>query len=316
MSKNDRYSPLHQKLSRRSFLRSLGGFIAGHWLSAALPVSIGGTLAWAERDTLDLKLEHWDLFYPALPSALDGKTVVQLSDLHLKSLQIKPYTITNAVARLQPDLLVLTGDILSERTDLDKVESYLKPLSSPNGSFVVLGNNDYSHFSQTLLKRFIQLLTNLGWKVLQNKAEYLPALHLWVIGVDDPATAHDDVSKAYAALSQAAGALYLGSPPFRLVLAHSTDCLDDVAAMGADLLLTGHTHGGQIRLPGLNPLITNTYLGDEGIYEGYHVIQGVPLYINRGLGESVLPIRFNVPPEIAAFTLHRGQQAAQHRTLV
>ncbi|MHB8073315.1 metallophosphoesterase [Desulfosporosinus fructosivorans] len=305
--------PLTKNISRRGFFRRIGGFIANHWLLSTLPVGSLGVLGYAKHDTLALKREHWDLFYPKLPSSLEGKTICQLSDLHLETLQILPESIEQIVMAQKPDLLVITGDIVSTRTDLDKLEIYLGGLTAPYGKFVVMGNNDYSNLSNTLFKRYLQQFQHLGWTPLLNHASYLSELNLWIIGVDDPATAHDDVDLAYKAvlLSQSQ---HQSSPPFRLVLAHSTDCLDDVAKNGAELLLAGHTHGGQIRLPGFGPLITNTYLGDLGVYEGYHVINGIPLYINRGIGESILPIRFNVPPEIAFFTLHQGNSQANHQT--
>ena len=305
-------TPLHsQKISRRTFFRGIGGFIASHWLLTSLPVGGAGLLGWAEHDTQDLKREHWDLFYPNLPATLDGKTICQLSDLHLESLRITSEHINRVVMAQKPDLLVLTGDIISNRTDLDKLDGYLGGLTATFGKFVVMGNNDYSHLSHTLFKRYLQQFQNLGWTPLLNDASILTNLNLWVIGIDDPATRHDDVDQAY---QKVFSSLAPSNPPFRLVLAHSTDCLDDVAKNGADLLLAGHTHGGQIRLLGLPPLVTNTYLGDHGIYDGYHVVNGIPLYINRGLGESIIPLRLNVPPEIAFFTLHRGDASPKHQT--
>ncbi|HWQ40617.1 MAG TPA: metallophosphoesterase [Desulfosporosinus sp.] len=302
--------PLSQKMSRRTFFRSIGGFIANHWLLTSLPLGGAGLLGWAKHDTQDLKQEHWDLFYPNLPATLDGKMICQLSDLHLESLRITPERISQVVMAQKADLLVITGDIISSRTDLDKLDGYLGGLSATFGKFVVMGNNDYSHLSHTLFKRYLQQFQSLGWTPLLNNASFLSNLNLWVIGVDDPATKHDDVDLAYQKVNSSQAP---SSPAFRLVLAHSTDCLDDVAKNGADLLLTGHTHGGQIRLLGLPPLITNTYLGDHGIYEGYHVINGIPLYISRGLGESVIPLRLNVPPEITFFTLHRGNSSPSHQ---
>ena len=275
-----------------------------------LPLGGVGVLGYARHDTLALKREHWDLSYPNLPTSLEGKTICQLSDLHLETLRILPEHIKQIVMAQKPDLLVITGDIISTRIDLDKLESYLGGLTATYGKFVVMGNNDYSNLSRTLFKRYLQQLQRLGWTPLLNNASFLSSLNLWVIGVDDPATAHDDVDLAY----QKVFASHSPSPaPFRLVLAHSSDCLDDVAKNGAELLLTGHTHGGQIRIPGLQPLITNTYLGDKGIYEGYHVINDVPLYINRGIGESIIPLRLNVPPEIAFFTLHQGNTPPKHQ---
>ncbi|MDO0824420.1 metallophosphoesterase [Desulfosporosinus nitroreducens] len=303
---------LAKKVSRRNFFRGIGGFIANHWLLSSIPLAGAGVLGWAEYDTLTLKRQEWDLYYPNLPAALEGKTICQLSDLHLETLRISPENIYESVMAEKPDLLVITGDIISTRTDLDKLDPYLGGLTAPYGNFVVLGNNDYSHLSRTLFKRYLQELNSIGWTPLLNDAAFLPNLNLWVIGIDDPATAHDEVDLAYQKV--VSSQQLATDPPFRLVLAHSTDCLDDVAKNGADLLLTGHTHGGQIRLPGFGPLITNTYLGDLGFYDGYHVINGVPLYINAGIGESMIPLRFNVPPEIAFFTLLKGNAEPRHQT--
>lgn len=304
--------------SRRTFLKGLGAWTATHWLLSTTLVGGSGILAWAGHDTLTLKKEVWDLHYPGLPNSLDGKTIVQLSDLHLENLPLTPEKISMAVNSVSPDLIVLTGDLISERSDLTKVAAYLQPLQARIGKYMVMGNNDYSHFSRTLFIRYQELLSTMGWVPLINASEYLSDLDLWVIGVDDPATAHDDVDKAYKAYSypRKPTSSESSSPgPFRLVLAHSTDCLDGITKYGAELFLTGHTHGGQVRLPGMNPLVTNTFLGDQGIYEGYHVLDGIPLYINRGIGESGIPVRLNVPPEIAIFRLHKGQGDPKHTTI-
>lgn len=319
-------------ISRRTFLKGIGSWTATHWLLSTTLIGGSGVLAWTSHDTLTLKKEVWDLYYPELPSSLDRKTIVQLSDLHLENLPLSPEKISNAVNSVSPDLIVLTGDLISERSDLTQVTTYLQPLQARYGKYMVMGNNDYSHFSRTLFKRYQELLTTLGWVPLLNDSEYLKDLSLWIIGVDDPATARDDVPKAYSKLTRNPSEttqppVKFSSPfnpstspssssaPFRLVLAHSTDCLDGMFEYGAELFLTGHTHGGQIRLPGMKPFITNTFLGDQGIYEGFHVIEGIPLYINRGIGESGLPIRFNVPPEISIFRLHKGQGDPQHTTI-
>lgn len=322
-------------ISRRTFLKGIGSWTATHWLLSATFAGGSGLLAWTSHDTHDLKKEVWDLYYSELPSSLEGKTIVQLSDLHLENLPLSPEMISAAVNSASPDLIVLTGDLISDRSDLTKIATYLQPLKARYGKYMVMGNNDYSHFSHTLFIRYQELLIAMGWVPLLNDSEYLQDLNLWMIGVDDPATARDDVPKAYTKLTSNSSVTphppnlsssNLSSPPlnsstpspsspFRLVLAHSTDCLDGISKYGAELFLTGHTHGGQVRIPGMKPLVTNTFLGDEGIYEGYHVIDGIPLYINRGIGESGFPIRFNVPPEVAIFRLHKGDATPQHTTI-
>lgn len=297
-------------ISRRDFLRGIGGFLASHWALSGTAAAGAGVLAWAEHDTLALKKEVWDLSYPKLPTSLDGKRIVQLSDLHLEELRLSSTLLQSHINEANPDLLVLTGDLISARSDLNKVSEYLQPLKARIGKFIVMGNNDYAHFSNTLFNRYLDLLRGIGWTPLLNDAILLKEWNLWIIGVDDPATAHDNVAQAYAKLS----AFKKEDLGFRLVLSHSTDCFDDITQYGAELFLTGHTHGGQIRLPGLRPLITNTYLGDEGIYEGYHILENIPVYISRGIGESVIPFRLNVPPEITVFTLHQGDARPVHVT--
>ncbi|MDR3289619.1 MAG: metallophosphoesterase [Peptococcaceae bacterium] len=296
------YPEKSQPLSRRTFLRRLLGFVAAHRFLTAIPVSGFGLTGWVSHDTLALRLYDWNLYYPHLPDELEGKTILQLSDLHLHHLKISAARIAAALHAQQPDVLVFTGDLVSSRSDLDQISPYLTAFRCAPYCFLVLGNHDYLYFSQALRSRYMELAQDSGWRALINQSEFIADLNLWIIGIDDPSTAHDDVKLAYAPLLQ--------SPPepFRLALAHSTDCLDAVAGYGADLLLTGHTHGGQIRLPGLGPFITNTYLGDKGIYEGYHVVSGIPLYINRGIGCSRLPFRLGVLPEITKFTLRRGAQ--------
>lgn len=307
----------NKTLSRRSFLKGVTGWLSSHWLLSTVLLGGSGIAARTGYDTLTLKKEVWDLYYPELPELLDGKTIVQLSDIHLENLPLSPEKIATIVNSVSPDLIVLTGDLINNRSDLNQVTTYLQPLNSRYGKYIVMGNNDYSHFSNSLFNRYQELLLSIGWVPLLNDAEYLKALDLWIIGVDDPATAHDDVPKAYSKLITPTPqtSVLTSASPFRLVLAHSTDCLDGINDYGAELFLSGHTHGGQIRLPGMKPLITNTYLGDQGIYEGFHVIDGIPLYINRGIGESGMPIRFNVPPEVAVFKLHRGKGNLKHTTI-
>lgn len=150
-------------LTRRTFLRRIGGFLAGHWALSGTVIGGTGILAWAEHDTLTLKQEFWDLSYPTLPSALDGKRIVQFSDVHLEHLRLSSETIQKNINAQNPDLLVLTGDLISTRADLDKVSEYLQPLRARFGKYIVMGNNDYSHFSRTLFNRYLELLRGMGW---------------------------------------------------------------------------------------------------------------------------------------------------------
>ncbi len=202
---------------------------------------------------------------------------------------------------VNPDLLVITGDIIQTRADISQVINFLEPLKAKDGKFFVMGNNDYEHFSRTHFKRYVRLLQSLGFSVLINAAEKVKG-RLWVVGIDDPATAHDDVDLAFSKVP--------GDGLPRIVLAHSTDCIDDLYPRRVDVFLTGHTHGGQVLLPFYGAPVRNTLLAEEGIYAGYHLINGIHTYINRGIGTSGIPIRIGVSPEIAAITLLSQEDTA------
>lgn len=237
-----------------------------------------------------LPLKDW-------PKELNGYKIVQLSDLHLETLQISINKIAAMANSLNPDLLVITGDIASSRSDLLKVKQALAPLKAKDGKFAVFGNNDYDHFSHTQFTEYVGFIRSMGYDVLLNAAAKVTVKgkSFWIVGVDDPATAHDDVPKAFAQVRND------GLP--RIVLAHSTDCIDGLYGRDVDLLLTGHTHGGQIKLPFIGPPIRNTLLAQEGIYAGFHVVNGINVYISRGIGTSVVPLRIGVRPEVTGFTL-------------
>jgi uncharacterized protein len=262
-------------------------------LSFGLPGAALG-VGVAEYDTRDLTLERIGLKLTDWPKQLDGYKIAHLSDLHLESLKIPAEEIANLSNSIEPDLLVITGDIIETRGDISKVINFLDPLRAKDGKFFVMGNNDYQHFSHTHFKRYKSLLQSMGYSVLINSAEKVRD-SFWVVGVDDPATAHDDVDLAFSKVPED------GLP--RIVLAHSTDCIDDLYPRKVDLLLTGHTHGGQVVLPFLGAPVKNTLLAEEGIYAGYHLLNGINTYINRGIGTSGVPIRIGANPEVVGITL-------------
>ncbi|MDA8440830.1 MAG: metallophosphoesterase [Peptococcaceae bacterium] len=280
-------------------MRQAGRLVVSHKvISTIVPVG-AASLGWADYETKDLTLHKLRLELPNWPHQLNGYKIVQLSDLHLETLHIKLKAITELANSQKPDLLVITGDIATARSDLNHVTQALAPLQAKDARIAVMGNNDYAHFSHTQFDEYLRHIASLGIRVLINEAvKVTSGTHAyWVVGVDDPATAHDNVPLAFAQVPND------GLP--RLVLAHSTDCIDGLYNRKVDLFLTGHTHGGQIVLPLIGAPIRNTLLAEEGIYAGYHVINGIRVYINVGIGTSGIPLRIGVKPEIAVFELYQ-----------
>lgn len=275
-------------LSRRGFLKqaALSGLIAG-----------GGGLSYAHwlEPTL-LTVTEQDLSVPRLPRALDGLRVAQLTDLHFRpgdddALIDRMVAETNAAAA---DLAVLTGDYLTEDPRvIPPLLERLAPLQAKHGVYAVLGNHDGWHaeasfFRRNFRRHGIELLVNQGTTLSIGGA------NLFVAGTDHVWLGKPDIVKALR-----------GRRPDDpcLALVHEPDYFDVVRQDHDGLLqLSGHTHGGQCRVPlfGFAP-VKVTY-GHKYVY-GAFAKEDAALFVSRGLGTSGLRVRFACSPEVAVLTL-------------
>lgn len=229
----------------------------------------------------------------ALPGLQQPLRVVQLTDLHFG-----PYISEEPVAdwvaatlREQPDVIVLTGDFIdarSRRRTAPFLET-LRQLSAPLGVWVVWGNHD--HISRSRLDLLGRTFGQYGFGILNNRHVRLRD-DLLLAGIDDFRLGNPNVDAALAGREP-------GLPT--VLLSHNPDILPDLAAGSVDLVLSGHTHGGQISLPLVGPVVTGSLYGQR-FAEGW-VDSVVPAYVSRGLGVSGLPLRAFCPPEIAVFDL-------------
>lgn len=232
---------------------------------------------------------------PGLPKELEGLRIVLLSDTH-----VGPYTDAAAArARLRPlhqlkaDLVAFTGDLASgETSGIGAAASLLDELTPREPRFAVLGNHD--HYLDPELAT--AQLAEHGFKVLTNCGEgvRVKGKEIWMVGVDDPYT---DASEPLTAFS--------GVPAhaFVILLAHTPDIMASPVAARANLILAGHTHGGQIVLPMVGPVTANSRYGVRYASGLFDVGQS-KLYVTRGLGEVNIPLRVLCPPEIALLVLN------------
>lgn len=237
-----------------------------------------------------------------LPPAFAGLRVVQISDFHLEE-YTEPFfleEVVNHVNRLAPDLVLLTGDYITRGTLTGLVESHaahrcaeiLSTIRCPQ-KFCILGNHDVAVDAAMVTAA----LEARGLPVLRNRYETLSlgGDHLHIGGTADPVTDIPDLSTAVPA--HPAGPV--------LLMVHAPDFVDSVVehprAPLIDLMLSGHTHGGQIRLPLLGAVILPA-LGQKYV-EGHFQFGSLQLYVNRGLGTVGVPARWNCAPEITLFTL-------------
>lgn len=224
-----------------------------------------------------------------------GVRVVQLTDLHAG--RATPLAIVEqAVAQthdLEPDLVVLTGDYVNHSlTYLPRVRQFVASLPRP--CVATLGNHD--HWAGASSVR--DVLEEEGVVVLTNEHHLFDlgrAGHLGVVGVDDGFTDHDDVESSFAGVDR---------PESALVLTHDPNTANDIATRGGRLILAGHTHGGQISVPVVTPMISRT-VGNRYL-KGWYDAGAARLYVNAGLGSSAVRWRVGegANPEVALFLLN------------
>jgi predicted MPP superfamily phosphohydrolase len=288
-----RFSPM----TRRAFL--IGGTAA-----AASVALYGGT-----RARHDLQITHRQIAIADLPDAFVGFSMVQLSDIHLVE-YTEPWFLVDAVERINrinPDIVLLTGDFVSRGPLADSTAwraagvaaEILSTLKAPQ-RFGILGNHDVAVGSEHV----IQPLEAHKTPMLVDSYVAIERGHdrIWLCGTDDASMRTPVLSLAVPQL-----------PDVPVILmVHEPDYADTVRQHPRfpmiDVMLSGHTHGGQVRLPLAGPMVLPP-MGRKYV-EGAFQIGHMQLYVNRGLGTVGLPMRLNCPPEITHITLIRGSIGA------
>jgi len=281
-------------ISRRKFLR-LAATVG------AAGVTFDSVLLEPNRPRIvrqEIALRRW-------PEHLEGFSIALLSDFHYDHyFSAHPLdAAVDMVNGLRPDLIVLTGDFVSlrlfKRNDqqaaahADPCAEILKRMRARLGLWAVMGNHDYfsdpGHVTSALQNAGIRVLTNESAAIEDKGARF------WLAGVNDVLGREADLPAALHGVP---------ADEATVLLAHEPDYADHVARFPVDLQLSGHSHGGQIRVPFLRPLYLPE-LARKYIWGLYH-IGSLTLYTNAGLGTVVVPARFNCPPEITLLTLRRA----------
>ncbi|MDI0268108.1 metallophosphoesterase [Clostridioides difficile] len=223
--------------------------------------------------------------------------VVQISDTQIGSFYSTKNLkkVANKVNALNPDIIVFTGDLIdysNKNPDIDEITAILSSMNARLGKFSVFGNHDYMYklpryYRQIMKKSNFNLLINENKKIKLADDKYIN-----ILGVDEILNGNPDIK-------------YLENKTdknnFNLLLAHEPDLVDMFSKDSMNLVLSGHSHGGQIRIPFKGALVTPPY--GRKYTKGFYEVNGNHLYVSSGLGSTKLPFRFFNIPEIVEFNI-------------
>ncbi len=250
------------------------------------------------RNAEDLQLNEMHLYFPNLPEAFEGYTLLHLSDLHLDGMEGLENRILSLIDGRAVDLCVLTGDYRTELHGLHRhiirgMKYLIEGINSRQGFVGVLGNHDGCHMVNPLERIGIHMLINSSCDIYKNTD------HIKLIGTDDVHYYYTD---------QAMHAFEHANDRFSIALVHSPELYDIAARMGVDLYLCGHTHAGQVCLPGGFAVIRHLNRGRR-LYRGYWQHKGMQGITHSGVGTSGIPVRFNSRGEVLILYLHGKNDA-------
>lgn len=253
----------------------------------------------AHNDLYDLEVTRHEIFIDDLPDPFDGYRIAFLTDTHVAPFMRRGFyrEVVAQTAAFDPDLVLLGGDFVSFHRHIPlAAELLLTGLHARDGVYSILGNHDYWSGAAEIREQFsargVRFIVNTNVTIARGGASIALA------GIDEMYRGTPDLDAAFA-----------GIAPLTVTLAvsHHPDIVDLAADHRVDLLVCGHTHGGQIRFPFFGAVVVPSR--HEARYaSGFHRLRNVLMYVSRGLG-AVPPIRILCRPEVATFVLRRGRRA-------
>ena len=255
-------------------------------------LKLSGLMKWASANALLYQLQEFEIPIEGLPRCFDGYRILHLSDLHIDEILDGGERLCQTVAGLEYDLCVLTGDFRfdtygSSDEVMSRMARLMEVLDCSDGVVGILGNHDFIEMVPDFEAMGITMLLNESLAI--ERGEH----RVWIVGLDD---AHyyevDDIARAME---------YVDSSQSVVLLVHSPEVIEKAAEFGVALYLCGHTHGGQVCLPGGTPIIGNARCARNKL-SGHWRHGRMQGYTHRGTGTSGLPVRINCPPDVS---IHR-----------
>lgn len=277
-----------------NFKSKILGFRKGdafvEWLLFLSFLTMTGLMGYGVWESFQVRLVQYDLQSQGIRN-IGNLRIAHISDLHMTRLGSREQKVLELIKDFRPDIIALTGDLIPRGKGLEAAETFLKALCEIATVFAVEGNSEVIN---GISPHLAQVVRELGGNWLHNEAVQFRE-GIWVAGTADPHWHRDDIVKTLASVPEDA---------FCILLSHSPDIACYLEAMRADLILCGHTHGGQIRLPLIGPLYTRTRCIPKAWAWGKHKLtEKTTLITTSGVGTTRLPVRFLCPPEVVGLTI-------------
>lgn len=247
-----------------------------------------------------LSVKNIDVKYSSTDKDESAIKIAQISDIHLgKYYSIdKLKELVDKVNSQNPDIVVFTGDLfddVSKFKDTDKVIPILKKLNSTKGKFCIYGNHDYGGGAKNIYKNVME---NSGFKILVNEQSNInldSKKTITILGLDDGLLGNPNVEKTSKNLKK---------DNYNLLLLHEPDLSDKFSNYNIDLILGGHSHGGQVKIPFFGEIVTPQLAQKykDGLYN-LNTQRNTQLYVNSGIGNTKMPFRFMNVPEVSIFQI-------------
>lgn len=256
---------------------------------------------WQNIDIITTQIDYSNA---KVPEGFNGYTIVQISDLHNKEFGQNQECLLKKIRTISPDIIVVTGDLIDRRKyDLDTAITFINGAMKIAPVYYVSGNHeawcsDYKNISQELLNCGVQVLDDNKVKLIKDKSM------IEILGLSDPDFLTSDYIERTNTSKLKDHLLRLSDDSvFQILLSHRPELFDLYANENIDLIFSGHAHGGQFRLPFIGGLVAP----DQGLFpkytSGFYTKSHSTLFVSRGLGNSIVPIRVFNRPEIVVVTL-------------
>jgi predicted MPP superfamily phosphohydrolase len=289
---------MEKKITRRKFLTQAAGA-----LITAVGIGAGGYTYANQIEPRMLDIVNLQMVHPLIPKSFDGITIAQFSDTHI-GFQYSISEFANLVTKinaLHPNIILFTGDLMDEPNkfpDIHQLVPLLKQLHAPLGKYCIYGNHDHGGYGSDIYRN---LMEHTGFNVLLNEATQIridDRSSISLAGIDDAMLGRPDFNLALKKVPV---------NQFCLLLSHAPDLANTAQQHQVHWQLSGHSHGGQVKIPFIGALVTPPFA--QVYTEGFYKIgetNSLSLYVNRGIGTTRLPFRFMAHPELTIFTMKSG----------